>query len=733
MDLNTALRWLNGAILNKGGYSLREPEWIILKGTWRGLTYEQMAEGSDYSTNYLMRDVAPKLWKQLSNAFGRSVGKTNFRVVLEACAATSSFQSSSISGSSLSASTLSLASPKETELPSELTRFQKRRWHPSEQDSTHSSVRPSAHTEGRTGQNQLAKPKLSTAVMYGYKEELTQVTQWIETATQQISESPVSPSSQSAISKTAMDQKALAGQIVGIWGLKGVGKTLLVEKVVEQVRDRFAGIVWQSLQSQPALEDLSAGLLAGLGVNISPDRPASAQLLALMNQRSLLIVLQAVDAILQPGALAGSYASEHQAYGDFLQAALRSRSCLILTGIEGPSALVHGGGRSGQPGIAALTLNRLSEAAATQLLQAELSTPTINASGSELIARYQGQPLALITACRVIRDLFNGQINTFLKHSSGLLTDVGRAIAPSFERLTSLEKKLLYWLAGQETALTFSELKQSFPLSIDSARLISVLDSLKQRSLLGIDSKLNERIDKAGSESPLPTFYLAPLIKTYAVHQFVSLFSAPTTTAQLRPSWPMSSLPTSSLPISNHNNTPMIDLSSPLTEPIQVSQWCKGLYDPIWQPLSKLFEEGTDPAPRLRSLYNLQDAAFVKRCKPIRLCRDLNADLKTNAAQASSTRSTQVILVMAIRQQSESQYEFHAQLHAVSEKSGSKHKLPASLTLQRLDNHQKIVSEVVAQPGDIFIQLPHFLAAAPKSFSIQITFRDCTYTEAFLT
>ncbi|MEM9946478.1 MAG: hypothetical protein AAF810_10490, partial [Cyanobacteria bacterium P01_D01_bin.36] len=66
MDLDAALRWVNTSMSAHAGHALREPEIIILKGTWRGLTYEQMAGDSEYSTNYLMRDVAPKLWKQLS-------------------------------------------------------------------------------------------------------------------------------------------------------------------------------------------------------------------------------------------------------------------------------------------------------------------------------------------------------------------------------------------------------------------------------------------------------------------------------------------------------------------------------------------------------------------------------------------------------------------------------------------------------------------------------------------
>lgn len=61
MNLAAALRWLESTVMTMLGHSLREPEMVILRGTWRGLTYEQMAHESEYSTNYLMRDVAPKL------------------------------------------------------------------------------------------------------------------------------------------------------------------------------------------------------------------------------------------------------------------------------------------------------------------------------------------------------------------------------------------------------------------------------------------------------------------------------------------------------------------------------------------------------------------------------------------------------------------------------------------------------------------------------------------------
>ena len=47
MDLTAALRWLNSAVISSTGSKLRDPERVILKGTWRGLTYEQMADSSE--------------------------------------------------------------------------------------------------------------------------------------------------------------------------------------------------------------------------------------------------------------------------------------------------------------------------------------------------------------------------------------------------------------------------------------------------------------------------------------------------------------------------------------------------------------------------------------------------------------------------------------------------------------------------------------------------------------
>ena len=82
MDLEIALQFVNQILNNKVKRNLRPPEITVLSGTWQGITYEQMAQSSPYSANYLMRDIAPKFWKLLSTVLDKNIGKSNLKIQL---------------------------------------------------------------------------------------------------------------------------------------------------------------------------------------------------------------------------------------------------------------------------------------------------------------------------------------------------------------------------------------------------------------------------------------------------------------------------------------------------------------------------------------------------------------------------------------------------------------------------------------------------------------------------
>ncbi|NJM95851.1 MAG: DUF1822 family protein [Phormidesmis sp. RL_2_1] len=756
MDLTDALDWLESAVVNTVGQSLREPEIVILKGTWRGLTYEQMAQGSEYSTNYLMRDVAPKLWKQLSHVFGCSVGKTNFRVALEAYIANNASLAPSVNRSALDATAA-------TSLD----------WHPAviSESLRSAALSNSLLNIGARHTLLMAAHGGVPSVMYGYQQALAQARQWLNAA----ANTPNSPGI------AALAQADSRSQIIGIWGLRGVGKTLFTEQLVAQVGDRFDAVIWRSLKDQPTLNDLSASILVHIGVAPQPEQ-ATAQLLTIMAQKSLLLVLEGIEALLRPGCLAGDYLPECQAYGDFLQAIIGLKSSVIITGIEGPADLVRrsgsgngfgssissgistrlepeliaeadhllddgvddgiedeigdgvddeignsllGDGFSQASGVRSLTLSQLCEADATDLLRAEsLATPEY---WPELIRRYQGHPLALKTASRVIREIFNGRVDEFLRQASVLFTDILRLIAPSFERLSPLEIDILYWLASQEAPLSLSELQQTLPFSMDAADLISALDSLNQRSLLAIDTSIASAMGQSAPQaSPLdashhyapPLFYLPALVKAYAINQLVSQFGE---------------IPTAS----NTAAVPegIINLSASQTNPVRLNRWFQGHFNTDWQPLHRLFTAATQPAMRLRSAYHLRDDTFVKRYKSIRLSPTQPNPSQPSPLAAMNTAATtaaentyRAILLVAVHQDDEDLYRVCVQLQPDREDSV----LPENIQLNLLDAEKNILVSVSAAQEDNFIQLPYFRGALAERFDIELVLGNTHHTELFM-
>ncbi|MEG3438796.1 AAA-like domain-containing protein [Pannus brasiliensis CCIBt3594] len=69
-------------VFQRYGEYLKDTELAVLEESWKGTTYEQMAENLYLSVNYLRGDVGPKLWSKLSKALGEEVTKNNFKAAL---------------------------------------------------------------------------------------------------------------------------------------------------------------------------------------------------------------------------------------------------------------------------------------------------------------------------------------------------------------------------------------------------------------------------------------------------------------------------------------------------------------------------------------------------------------------------------------------------------------------------------------------------------------------------
>ncbi|MEL6158598.1 MAG: DUF1822 family protein [Cyanobacteria bacterium J06623_5] len=750
-DLSNALSWVSAAVVENTGHPLRGPEIVILKGTWRGLTYEQMAEESEYSTNYLMRDVAPKLWRYLSKAFGKPVGKTNFRIVLETYVRHDAQK----------------GAQKD---------IQKGVWTDDQRDvrsrikvgTEAVNIKAAAGVTRPMSRSVRQSPLAMSSVLYGYDAELDRVKQWLEASLF------IDPGDDA---NEQLRRQRRQSALVGVWGLKGAGKSLFCEGVVAQVGDLFETVVWRSLKRKPTLTTFCSHILSGMG-DLSPakfvvqpgeqpmgqrfDRAAGqaasqaasqtagetleqavGRLLAALTAQPTLLVIEGVEAILRSGALVGDYQSEYRAYDEFFQAIADTRSCLLLTGTESPAGWVnHVGHQAYQHSI---YLKGLSMPAATALLENE--SLSARDHWPELITRYQGHPSALLSAARVIREMFNSRVDTFLLQASPLFTDILRLLTPTFERLSEQELNILYWLASQREPLSLQEIQQTLPSPVSSTELVSALDSLKQRFYLFVQTTSDQletdrtanrtktdrleanrpeadELETAQPETDWPKFQLPPLIKAYAVYQLMAQFkrTPPRSTALISRGgiW-TDAVSTAFSP------ERIINLSSPSEQPVQLSQWFHGYFNVSWQPLSQLLETSAMPSLRLRSTYHLRDETFIKRCKSVSLSvMYKNAHLSHNTEDYRAVTAS-AILVMAIREEAEKLYKVCVQVQP----SRGSQVLPEGLELRLMAPQKTLLAKVQAVQADTFIQLPYFQGQISESFEIELALNESQHTETF--
>ncbi|MBW4451028.1 MAG: AAA-like domain-containing protein [Spirirestis rafaelensis WJT71-NPBG6] len=83
MNWEEGLEILDAVVFNQINRHLKDVEIIIIKGSWQGQSYDEIASNEGYAAKYLRQDVGFKLWKLLSEVLGEEVSKNNFRAATE--------------------------------------------------------------------------------------------------------------------------------------------------------------------------------------------------------------------------------------------------------------------------------------------------------------------------------------------------------------------------------------------------------------------------------------------------------------------------------------------------------------------------------------------------------------------------------------------------------------------------------------------------------------------------
>jgi WD40 repeat protein/transcriptional regulator with XRE-family HTH domain len=283
-------------------------------------------------------------------------------------------------------------------------------------------------------------------------------------------------------------------QLIALLGMGGMGKTALSVKLVERIEDQFDDFIWCSLRNAPPLREILGIVLQHLSnhqqieLDISQDMNAGiSQLIGYFKERRCLVVLDNAEALLRSGDKAGRYREGYEEYGELFRQVgeQRHQSCLILTSREKPKEI----GLLEGPllPVRSFQLSGLSAVEGRELFTIQGAFTGSEEEWSLLIQHYAGNPLALRMVAAAIQELFDGSIPELLEYlKQGILVfdDIRDLLDRQFERLSDLEREIMYWLAIEREPISLQQLKDNILSGVSRQQLPEGLRSLRQRSLI---------------------------------------------------------------------------------------------------------------------------------------------------------------------------------------------------------------------------------------------------------
>jgi WD40 repeat protein len=283
-----------------------------------------------------------------------------------------------------------------------------------------------------------------------------------------------------------LEQWATSSRLIAILGMGGMGKTVLSVKLAERLQDKFEYVIWRSLRDAPTVETILSDLIQFLSQQQETELPDSVdgklgRLMHYLRQHRCLLILDNVESILGTGEQAGHYPIGYEFYGELFKRIGETlhRSCVVITSREKPREVAALEGTA----IRSLKLTGLTPFETSELLKTKQLSAT-EAAFEQLIQMYAGNPLALKIAATTIQDLFDGDVSEFLKQGTAVFGDISDLLDQQFDRLSDLEKQIMYWLSIDREGASLSDLAEDLVPPVPRRYLMEALASLARRPLV---------------------------------------------------------------------------------------------------------------------------------------------------------------------------------------------------------------------------------------------------------
>ncbi|MBH8573401.1 hypothetical protein I8752_10315 [Nostocaceae cyanobacterium CENA369] len=312
-----------------------------------------------------------------------------------------------------------------------------------------------------------------------------------------------------ALEQWVLDERC---QLIALLGMGGIGKTSLSVKISQHIQEDFEYIIWRSLREAPPVTAILSNLIQVLSDDSTPESKLSenlgegiSKLIYYLQNSRCLVILDNVESILRSGSRAGQYREGYEGYSELFRrlGETSHTSCLILTSREKPKDIALLEGK--QLPVRSLQLRGLKVLEAQEILKVKGLTAAED-EWKVIIERYAGNPLALKIVATTIQDIFDGNVTEFLQENTSVFGDIRDVLDRQFERLSDLEKEIIYWLAINREPVTLSELRQDIVLPRPTQKLLESLESSVRRSLV---------------EKSAATFTLQPVVMEYVTQVLI--------------------------------------------------------------------------------------------------------------------------------------------------------------------------------------------------------------------